>query len=77
MNNKETIGTITTDSLFLNIALGDGKTDDGKKFDLAVTAAHYEPLVICGRKTFHLSWQDICALADQAGLFEDEKEAKA
>ena len=76
MNNTEQIGKITT-GLFLQVYMGSGKTDEGKEFEFAVTANLYEPLVMYGKRTFHLSWNDIFNLAEQAGLFKDEAEAQA
>lgn len=75
MNNTEQIGKITK-GLFLKVYIGDGKTDEGKEFEFAVTANYYEPLVMYGKRTFHLSWNDICNLAEQAGLFKDEAEVQ-
>lgn len=76
MNNTEqTIGKIST-GMFLKVYIGDGKTDEGNDFELAVTANRYEPLVTYGRRTFHLSWNDIFNLAEQAGLFKDEAEVQ-
>ena len=76
MNNTEQIGKILDNALFLRIGIGDGETEDGKKFEFAVTGNCYEPLVIYGRRTFRLSWKDVVNLAEQAGLFKDEAEVQ-
>ena len=65
------VGTINTNKYALHTFVGDGKTDDGKKFEICVQINH-APFVRYGNKTFNLSWNDIVTLADRAGLFNDE-----
>lgn len=65
------VGTINTNKYALHTFVGDGKTDDGKKFEICVQINH-APFVRYGNKTFNLSWNDIVTLAERAGLFNDE-----
>lgn len=66
----ETYGTVK-EGFFLREYVGDGETESGKKFDLSVSAADRSPMIVCGKKGFHLSWDDILDLADKAGLFSE------
>ena len=65
------IGTINTNKYALHTFVGEGKTDDGKKFEICVQLNH-APFVRYGNKTFNLSWNDVVTLAERAGLFNDE-----
>lgn len=67
------IGTIHENKLFFSINVGDGTTDSGKKFNLAVGAGNMQPHVTYGKRTFELSWEEIIELAEQAGLFIDKE----
>lgn len=66
-----TVGTINTNKYALCTCVGNGKTDDGKKFEICVQLNH-APFVRYGNKTFNLYWDDIVTLAERAGLFNDE-----
>ncbi len=65
------VGTINTNKYALHTFVGDGKTDDGKEFELCVQISN-APFVRYGNKTFNLTWHDIVTLAERAGLFNDE-----
>ncbi|MBQ7912810.1 MAG: hypothetical protein IJ308_03580 [Clostridia bacterium] len=65
------VGKINTNKYALCTLIGDGKTDDGKEFELCVQISH-APFVRYGNKTFNLSWNDVVTLAERAGLFNDE-----
>ena len=65
------IGKVNTNKYSLCTYVGEGKTDDGKKFEICVQINH-APFVRYGNKTFNLSWNDIVTLAERAGLFNDE-----
>ena len=65
------VGTINTNKYALHTFVGEGKTDDGKKFEICVQLNH-APFVRYGNKTFNLSWNDVVTLAERAGLFNDE-----
>ena len=65
------VGTINTNKYALQTFVGEGKTDDGKKFEICVQLNH-APFVRYGNKTFNLYWNDIVTLAERAGLFNDE-----
>lgn len=69
----ETYGTIK-EGFFLREYIGDGETESGKKFDLSISAADRSPMIVFGKKGFHLSWDDILDLADKAGLFSEVAE---
>ena len=68
-----TIGTIHKNKYALHTHIGDGKTDNGKAFEICVQINH-APFVRYGEKTFNLTWADIVELAERAGLFNDEGE---
>ena len=42
------------------------------KFELCLSASSSAPIVICGKRAFILSWNDILNLAERAGLFKTE-----
>ena len=65
-------GTIKT-GLFLHEFVGDGETDDGKKFELCLINCHV-PGVYYNSKMFLLFWDDIVNLAELAGLFDEVTE---
>lgn len=67
-------GTIYENKFFLHNHIGDATTDDGKKFDLATNFADNSPLVVYKNRTYRLSWNDICNLAEEAGLFKEDDE---
>lgn len=48
------------------------QTKDGIKFELCLSASSSAPIVICGKRAFILSWNDILNLAERAGLFKTE-----
>lgn len=48
------------------------QTKDGIKFELRLSASSSAPIVICGKRAFILSWNDILNLAERAGLFKTE-----
>lgn len=74
MNEKRKIGEVKPVA-YLRICACDGQTEDGKEFECSVTMTRYEPLVTYNERTFHLSWNDIVYLAEQAGLFDAEAQA--
>ena len=65
------IGKVSTNKYSLCSVIRDGKTDDGKEFELCVQISH-APFVRYGERTFNLTWNDIVKLAERAGLFNDE-----
>lgn len=50
------------------------QTKDGIKFELCLSASSSAPIVICGKRAFILSWNDILNLAERAGLFKTEEQ---
>lgn len=70
---QETIGKIET-GYFFRQYVGEGKTEDGIKFELCLSASSSAPIVICGKRAFILSWNDILNLAERAGLFKTEEQ---
>lgn len=58
-----------------SIHVGEGTLENGKKIEIA-TSWGSEPIIIFEGKYFVLEWQEICELADKAGLFkqDDKKE---
>lgn len=70
--NKETYGKIIKGSI-LREHVGDGTTPNGKKFELALELAQCSPIVICENRIFVLSWNEICNMANAAGLFENKE----
>lgn len=69
----EVIGEIK-EGYFLQVYVGDGETDEGKKFELAQSATTGAPIVLYGKKAFFLSWNEILTLAEKAGLFNEVAE---
>lgn len=57
--------------LFMRQHVGDGKTPDGKPFEICQTLSG-SPLILYGNRGFSLSWNDICNMAADAGLFDEE-----
>lgn len=72
MKGEKKVGKIK-EGFFLRQCVGDGTTGSGIRFELAVSASSFCPMVLVGNKAFILSWKDICGLADRAGLFADEE----
>lgn len=72
MDGEKKIGKVK-EGFFLRQFVGDGITGNGTKFELAVSAANLSPMVLVGTKAFILSWNDICDLAERAGLFTEEQ----
>ncbi len=72
-DKKETIGKVTK-GMFFSVYVGDGKTSDGKKFELLINAGNSAPIVQYEMKSFYLTWNDILNLAEKAGLFNQEAE---
>ena len=70
--SQEIIGEIKT-GYFLREYLGEGMLDDGRKFELCVSAGSQSPMILFGKRAFILSWNDICNLAERAGLFAPEE----
>ena len=68
----EKVGEIKT-GYFFRQYVGEGKTEDERKFELCVSAGTQEPMVTLGKRAFILSWNDICNLAERAGLFKTEE----
>lgn len=68
---QEKIGKIET-GYFFRQYVGEGKTEDGTEFELCLSASSSAPIVICGKRAFILSWNDILNLAERAGLFKTE-----
>lgn len=67
---KKVYGEILKDGFFLRQYVGEATTSDGKKFELAVTMKN-NPMIIYGNNAYVLTWNDICNMALNAGLFED------
>lgn len=53
---------------FLCVHVGDGTASDGTQFEV-VTTMNGAPMVRLGKRAFILSWQEICQMAEDAGLF--------
>ena len=68
----EKVGKIET-GYFFRQYVGEGKTEDGTEFELCLSASSSAPIVICGKRAFILSWNDILNLAERAGLFKTEE----
>ena len=69
--NKPKYGTIEKDSCIFRQCIGEATTSDGKIFEITTTMC-YEPLIEYGNKMYRLSWEDICNMAEEAGLFEED-----
>lgn len=70
------IGKIETNKHFLTEHIGTATgTVDGKevKVDILIGGINKAPILQYKNKHFILSWNDALELAEQAGLFEDEK----
>ncbi len=72
MESEKKVGEVK-EGFFLRQCVGDGTTENGIRFELAVSASSLCPMVLVGNKAFILSWNDICGLAERAGLFADEE----
>lgn len=72
MEDETKVGEVK-EGFFLRQCVGDGTTENGIRFELAVSASSLCPMVLVGNKAFILSWNDICGLAERAGLFADEE----
>ncbi len=70
-NETQTYGKIEKGGFFLRQYVGEATSSDGKKFEIATTM-HCEPLIVYGNKMFKLSWNDICNMAEAAGLFKED-----
>lgn len=66
-----TYGTIEKNSFIFRQYVGEATTSDGKKFEIATTMSG-EPLIVFGNKMYKLSWNDICNMAEAAGLFKED-----
>lgn len=64
-------GTIEKGGFFLRQYVGKATSSDGKEFEIATTM-HGEPLIVYGNKMYKLSWNDICNMAEAAGLFKED-----
>lgn len=64
-------GTIEKDSFIFRQYVGEATASDGKKFEIAMTMRG-EPLIVYGNKMYRLSWNDICNMAEAAGLFKED-----
>jgi len=69
-SQNQVYGKIIKGGFFLHQYVGEGTTPDGKKFELATTMGN-NPMVVYGNNVYVLSWNDICNMAVDAGLFED------
>ena len=67
---KQVYGEILQGGFFLRQYVGEATTPDGKKFELATTMKN-NPMVVYGNKVYVLTWNDICNMASEAGLFEE------
>lgn len=70
-NETQTYGKIEKGGFFLRQYVGEATSSDGKKFEIATTMQG-EPLIVYGNKMFKLSWNDICNMAEAAGLFKED-----
>ena len=70
-NETQTYGKIEKGGFFLRQYVGEATSSDGKKFEIATTIQG-EPLIVYGNKMFKLSWNDICNMAEAAGLFKED-----
>lgn len=68
---KQVYGEILKGGFFLHQYVGEATTSNGKKFELATTMKN-NPMIIHGNKAYVLTWNDICNMASDAGLFEDD-----
>ncbi len=66
-----TCGKIIKGNFFLRQHVGDATAPDGKKFEIATTL-NGAPLIVYHNKAYSLSWEDICNMAANAGLFEED-----
>ena len=66
-----TYGKIIKGDFFLRQHVGDATTPDGKEFEIATTL-NSAPLIVYRNKAFALSWEDICNMATDAGLFKED-----
>ena len=70
--DPEKVGEIKT-GYFFREYVGEGTLDDGRNFELCVSAGSQSPMILFGKRAFILSWNDICNLAERAGLFAPEE----
>lgn len=65
--------------LLKHLTVKDGVTDDGYNYELAITAEtnngepRSAPMVKYKKRAFILHWEDLLALAEKAGLFDDSE----
>lgn len=69
-NQEQVYGKIIKGGFILRQYIGEATTPDGKKFELATTMNN-SPMVLYRNKVYVLSWNDICNMASDAGLFEN------
>lgn len=68
------IDTQKEKKFFLTTRVGDATINKKYKVELLVGTVNLAPKVKYGNKYFSLGWDDILQLAENAGLFEEEKE---
>lgn len=66
------IGQVKKNRLAFGTYVGDGSTEDNKKFTLICGATTMAPVVQYENSIFTLSWEDILSLAERAGLFKED-----
>lgn len=69
--NNSQYGTIEKGSFIFRRYVGEATSSDGKKFEIATTMRG-EPLIVFGNKMYRLSWEDVCNMAEAAGLFQED-----
>lgn len=67
-------------AFFLKEQIGEGSVKDKKgtikEFTLAISCGARVPVVVFGKQNFILSWEEIIKLAEDAGLFREERAEK-
>ena len=58
---------------FLRTKVGTAKASNGKELELSITITG-NPIIILSKRAFILPWEDICKLAEKAGIFKQEEE---
>ncbi|MEG1609194.1 MAG: hypothetical protein RR348_04930, partial [Clostridia bacterium] len=71
-NQNKQYGSIS-EGLFFRLHVGDVTATDGKKFEIA-TAMNMSPMVLYKNRVFELSWNEICNMASDMGLLDDNEE---
>ncbi len=66
-----TYGEIIKSNFLLRQHVGDATAPDGKEFEIATTL-NGAPLIVYHNKAYSLPWKDICNMAADAGLFEED-----